>query len=528
MDFRFYSLVFLRRLPWFLLMLVIGSAAGLVLARVLPPVFDSKALLVVENEQIPDSLAASTVQTGAAEQLQIIQQRILARDNLIDMANRLRIYGEQAGPNRMTADEIVTDLRQRINIAVSGSSTQRGTTQATLVNVGFQASSATMAATVANEVVTMILRENVSMRTTVARQTLDFFEQEVTRLDQDLSRVSARILSFKESNREALPDSLEFRRSQLSSAQLRMQDLDRQEAQLRERRTQVERLKASAANGTVAPSGPQTPEQKRLQDLRQELTQAQAVMTATNPRRIMLESQVAAQEKIVSAQLAAQGAVSGDGSAVTVFDLQLSDIDGQLSFITIQRTQTQTQMEQLQRSIDATPANAVQLDTMEREYANVQSQYNEAVSKRARASTGEVIEALSRGQRISVIEQAVAPTRPTSPNRPVIALAGIAGGGALGLALVALIELLRPGIRRPAELTAKLGITPLMSLPYIRSPRETSRRRMVILATLVAAAVGVSVLLWLVHTRYMPLDILLEQVGRRLNLAGRMSHMAVA
>lgn len=525
MNLRFYLQLFLRRLPWFLLMLVIGSASGLVLAKILPASYVSRALLVVESEQIPDALAASTVQTAASEQLQIIQQRIMARDNLIDLANRLKIYGEN-GPTAqgITPDQIVEDLRKRIVMGVSGAtarpSVRNSSPQATLVTVSFSAPQSALAANVANDVVTMILRENVAMRTTVARQTLDFFQQEVARLDQEMSGISARILAFKEANRGALPDSLDFRRGQLATAQERQQDLGRQEAQLRERRSQLERLKESAASSGFMPSGAnQTPEQQRLQALREQLAQIEAVLAPTNPRVSLLKSQIGAQEKLVSEQLAGAGATSADGSAATLYDLQLSDIDSQLNFILSQASQVQTSMEALQQSIDSTPANAVQLDAMERDYANTQAQYNEAVDKRARAETGDVIEAMSKGQRISVIEQAVAPANPNKPNRMMIAAAGIAGGAVLGLALVLLIELLNPGIRQPADLTKKLGITPLLALPYVLTSEEAAQRRRRITFALVGAAVGVGILLVLIHTQIMPLDQLFERVASRLSLS---------
>ncbi len=58
MDLRFYLSLFTRRLPWFLLLLTLGTVVGVTLARVLPPVYIAEALLVVESEQIPDELAA--------------------------------------------------------------------------------------------------------------------------------------------------------------------------------------------------------------------------------------------------------------------------------------------------------------------------------------------------------------------------------------------------------------------------------------------------------------------------------------
>jgi uncharacterized protein involved in exopolysaccharide biosynthesis len=89
---KFYFSLFLRRLHYFLIVLTLGTVVGLTLAWMLPPVYMAEARLVVESEQIPGELAASTVQIAATEQLQIIQQRILTRDTLIEMANRLQIY----------------------------------------------------------------------------------------------------------------------------------------------------------------------------------------------------------------------------------------------------------------------------------------------------------------------------------------------------------------------------------------------------------------------------------------------------
>ena len=199
MDGRFYLALFLRRLPLFLLVALSVSAIGLTLARILPTVFVAGATLVVEGEQIPDTLAASTVRTDASEQLQIIQQRILSRDSLIDMANRLQIYAVQPGkPARpMDGDALVLDLRKRIQLITTDGSAARGSAQATMVTVRFEAPTAELAAVVANDVVTQILKIDVEMRTGSARQTLDFFSQEVYRLDKELADHGAEIRQFK-------------------------------------------------------------------------------------------------------------------------------------------------------------------------------------------------------------------------------------------------------------------------------------------------------------------------------------------
>lgn len=524
MDLRFYLSLFLRRLPYFLILVALGTALGLTLATVLPPVYLAEARLVVESQQIPDELAASTVRTAATEQLQIIQQRILAREKLLEMANRLAIYapsGVLSGlePVRpMAADEIVIDLRDRIRIVTTG-----GAAQATLVTVSFEAPTAALSAAVTNEVVTAILAENVSMRTTVAGQTLDFFVQEVARLDQELATRGAAIIAFKEANKAALPDSLEFRRNQQAAAQERLLQLSRETAVLKDRRARLVNIYESTGQIEAAPATMQTPEARQLQDLRDQVSAALAVLSPENPRIKLLQVQLAALEKVVAGQVAAATPAGSTTPALTPYEMQLADIDGQLAFSAEQEAQITAEIEALRVSIEATPGNTVALDMLERDYANTRAQYDQAVANKARAETGDVIESLSKGQRISIIEQAVAPREPQSPNRPLLAAAGVGGGLAAGFGLVVLMELLNTAVRRPVDLTAKLGITAFATLPYMRSRAQVRWRRAVILFAFAVVLLALPAGLWFVHTEMLPLDLLLDRILGKLGLAGFLS-----
>lgn len=520
MEVRFYLSLFLRRLPYFLLFVVIGSVIGLTLARFLPPVYLAEARLVVESEQIPDELAASTVRTEATEQLQIIQQRILTRDRLLEMANRLQIYAPAPGVStrRLAADEIVQDLRERIRIVTTGGTVARGPAQATLVSVSFKAPTAALSASVTNEVVTLILQENIAMRTTVAGQTLDFFSQEVERLNQDLSLQGADILAFKNANKDALPDSLDFRRTQQAAAQERVLQLDREEALLKDRRGRLVQIYEQTGQVEANPAEALTPEQSQLAALRDQMAQLLSVLSPENPRVKMLGAQVEALEKVVAGQLATTGTAPVNPS-LSLYELQLADIDGQLDFITQQRAQITAELDALRVSIEATPGNAITIDTLERNYANTRMQYDLAVANLGRAETGDVIEALAKGQRISIIEQAIAPRAPESPNRPLIAFGGAAAGVALGLAVVLLMEVLNTAIRRPQDLTTKLGITPFATLSLMRTADQVRRRRMIIFAVFAVIILAIPAGLWAVDTFYRPLDLLIDKLLNGLGLA---------
>jgi len=516
-DFRFYFSLFLRRLPYFLLVLAICSAVGLTLAIVLPPVYRAEAVLIVESQQIPSDLAETTVRVEATEQLQIIQQRILTRASLLEMANRLQIYGGANAPaQRMSADAIVEDLRDRISIITTGGSA-RGQAQATIVRVSFRAPTAQLSSQVTNEIVTLILQENVEIRTSVAGQTLDYFTEEVARLDQELATRGAAILQFQEANLQALPDSLDFRRSQQAAAQERLLQLNRDEATLTDRRDRLVTLYETTGRVGLGEEETLTPDERQLKTLRENLDGLLAILSPTNPRVRVLEAQIAALESRIS-NAAQSGPVdpTAASSELSAYEIQLADIDGQLQFIRDQKSQIRTEMADLQASIEATPGNAITLDTLQRDYDNVRKQYDQAVSNRARAETGDTIEALAKGQRISVIEQAIPPSEPQSPNRKLLAAAGVGGGFTLGLALVVLMEVIKGAIRRPVDITNRLGITPLGTVPLLRTRGEIWRRRFVIAASFTVALIVLPVALWYMHTSIMPLDQLLGRILSRI------------
>lgn len=466
MDIRFYISRFMRQAHWFVLVVLVFAAAGFIAARVLPTVYVAEALLVVESEQIPDALAQSTVQTQTGEQLQIIEQRILARDNLLEVADRLDIYAD-AGAFRerpLTANEIVEDLRDRVVIEPRYDRGPNGAVAATLLQVRFEAASPVQAAAVANALVTMILEEDVAMRTVVARQTREFFQQEVERLEQAMAERSAAILAFKEKNIAALPESLPFRREELARVEAQLAELERQRTVLAD---QIDRL-ARLRGGSVVSSG----EEESIEP----------------------------------------------GGQVTTRDFRRDDLTAQLGFLDDEKVRLEARLLDLTTTISQTPANAVQLEALEREYESIRAQYDRSVENRAKAETGETIEALSKGERITVIEQAIAPDEPAKPNRPKIMVAGVGVGVLAGMALVALLEFLRGAVQRPQDLVNALGITPIASLPYVVTASERRRWRIGMAVGVLSFLLMIAGGLWFVHEQVMPLDLVVQKVRARLPL----------
>lgn len=501
-DFKFYTQVFMQRLPVMAVIFLICAGIGIGLAMVIPPRYQADATLLVESAQIE----GATVVTPAAEQLQITEQRLMTRANLIDIANQFNVF---AGEARLSPDEVVERMRELTEI-----STRSGRDRATFMGISFTAGDAKVAAGVVNEFVDIVLNEDAERRQLLAGDRLNFYQQEVQRLQLELAERSAAIVAFKEANKNALPEGQDFRLERQAQLQERMNLALRDRAALNEQRN---RLIAVGTAGAPAPAVQLTPEQQQLAQLRSELTSALSIYSETNPRVKLLRARI---ENLESAAQPAseEGEAASGSSANTVLDIQLAEIDSRISLIDEDIARAEQQLELLQGAIDQTPENAIRLEGLEREYLQTETFYNQAVAARAEAETGDRIEALSRGERISVVEQAVAPTEPNAPNRNLIAGGGVFAGTALASLFFALTELLNRSIRRPIELTRALGVQPLATIPYLEDAASRKRRRALKTILIVGILLAIPIALWVIHTFYMPLDLVMIRLTQRLGL----------
>ncbi len=272
-EIQFYFAIFLRRIHYFLIVFGVISVASVTMAQLLPPVYDATAKLLVESAQIQ---AETNGDTSSTEQLQIIEQRLMTRSNLLDIARKFNVFDDGGS---MTADEIVGQMRDATNIRRTA-----GREQATLMTVSFQSNKAAVTASVVNEYVTLLLEDNLKMRSERASDTLDFFEQEVRRLDSELAAQSQRIIAFKNANSDALPETLSYRLAQQTSLQERIASFIREISGLREQKRRLVEIFEATGRVSASMADNRTPEQQQLAALQAELNRALVIYSPENPR----------------------------------------------------------------------------------------------------------------------------------------------------------------------------------------------------------------------------------------------------
>ena len=512
-DFKFYRSILWRRLPMVLIVWMLIAGIGIAVAYLLPPVYRPEARILVEKPQIPGTLVEQTVTVTSQEIIQSIQQRMQTRANMLDVAERFNVFADKPD---LTPSERVEKMRSQTafeTIQLGNVLLQQPST--TMFTVSFKHKNPVLAAQVTNEFVTLIQEQNIRLRTGIAENTAEFFEQQVNQLANELTDLETQIVAFENQNSDALPNSLTFRRNEMSRIQTRLLQIDTQELSLMDQKTQLERVLADPSLAPLVAGAQQSPEEAQLAQLNTQMAQLRAIYSENNTRVIQLQAQISALEAKIRGDASASAAGTRGPSQTQV---NLQQIEANLGFLARQRADLEAELERLKATIDETPNVGMSLNVLNRRYALLQTQYNAAVNQLNTAATGEQVEVRQKGERFEVIEQASVPEDPESPNRLLIAAGSIVMGLGVGLGLVVLLELLNKSVRRPAELISGLGIQPFGTVPYIATHGEVIRSRLKMVMGILLVGVGIPAALYVVHYQVMPIDLILSKMAERFGL----------
>lgn len=508
-DLRFYLSLLLRRLPLMAAVFLTCAVGGVLLALRLPPVYAAETTLLIERAQIPDELAATTVRIDPADQIDIdqidiLEQHLMTRDTLAGLARDHAVFDAAEG---MSEADLADAMREKADISRTGSGGRVVQT-----TVAFTAGDPVTAATVANALADLLVAENQRLRAGRASETELFFSEEAARLAAALETQRAAVLTFRERHADTLPERLDYHLARQSQLQTRIDETAAAQLALADERLRVTHV--YKATGQLGIEDPQalTPEQRQLIDLQKDLDALAVSAPETDPRRMVLQTRIAQLESVVKGQIGAEG----DTADLSPLDIELARLDAQGAALVQEIASAETELAEVTGMIEATPARALSLETLERDQATLQAQYDEAVAGLAKARTGERIEQLAKGQRIAILDRALPPDGPVRPNRRAIAGGGVVLGLALGIGAFILLELLNTAIRRPKELTTGLGIAPFAVLPYLETRRDRLRRRALGWGVAGATAAVAAALVWGFHGGHLSFEAVAGQIDAAL------------
>ncbi|MBL4893226.1 MAG: hypothetical protein JKX91_15685, partial [Rhizobiaceae bacterium] len=468
---------------------LIASAVSLfaiasIIVFLLPREYVAEAKILVESQQIPDELARSTVTANASERLQIIKQRLMTRNNLLEIAREFNLYTSDA--RSLSPSQIVSEMRVAAQIRqIAVGTKRRRTVQSIAFTVSFNYIKPVIAARVANKFVELILEQNIQTRKSRASETRLFFERQLQSHRQALVNLEVRIIKFKNENRDSLPESLNRRLdlfSKIQSAKLEMQR--KLDTLIEKKILWTARAKDSLAGVVLDPNANST--FAKLDALRTQLIQLKGVYSERHPEVKRIKGQIRALEK-ASQQSPPTEEKASDAQVVNLelegnpsldpkIASQLALIGRQITSLEKEIVSLDERFKQVGEAINKTSSVDISLNVLLREYANLQRQSQRAEDKKNVAEIGETMEEGRQAERFEVIEQATTPEKPTKPNRPKLMAASFFGSIMASIGLIALLEIASDKVRGGSGLRSKLKITPISTIPYVMTIAERRSR----------------------------------------------------
>lgn len=199
LDISNYLAILKRRFLYLVIPLLAISMVGAAVVFMLPAVYLAEGKILVESQQIPTDLVRPTINATAKERIQVIEQRIMTRDNLLGIIDKFQMFGE--GRRKLSTTRLLDLMRERTRISPYELSRDGNGSNLTIaLTVGFEDEQPDTAMRVTNELMTLILAEDARNRSNRAQETTNFLAREVKRLDAEIGRADAQIAEYRKTH----------------------------------------------------------------------------------------------------------------------------------------------------------------------------------------------------------------------------------------------------------------------------------------------------------------------------------------
>lgn len=217
-----YLAIAKRRVFYWLIPFVVMFAAGSAIVAFQRPVYQAEGKILVETQDIPVDLVRPTITDTANQRIQVIQQRITTRDNLLEIVKKFGLFPSQQ--QWMSPSQILDLMRERTQLKLVDLTLPTQQSNLTIAfTLSFDYENPEIAARVANEFLTLILNEDARNRTNRAAETSKFLEQEVKRLQGVVASIQLQMneASLKPSDPiKEIPLQLQQQRAELAKMKL--------------------------------------------------------------------------------------------------------------------------------------------------------------------------------------------------------------------------------------------------------------------------------------------------------------------
>ena len=460
------------------------SILAVLVTRMLPPVYQAEALVLLESQRIPhDFVSPTTVRADLWERLSSLDQRVLSHTQLLTLIESFGLYREES--QTLNQEQLVERMRADIDIKLEAG-LGASNTRPPAFRVVYQGERPEEVAQVANRLAYLFIEQDLRERSVEAVGTAEFLESQLESARQQLETQESRLSRYKTEHNGELPEQEGALMGTLSRLQAQLQanqdtvrqaqqdkffaknNLDVAIASASELRALVER-----PNPVLGVAGPdaggilEDPRVRALRELRRELIALRQRYTESHPEVLKAQDSLRELEVAVSeyeAQSSPPPKVEeGNGAApdsaaptqrrnpalasllepelvrreeqIRQLETQVKSLDNRVESMQASQDRLLLAISDAERQIQKLPIREQEIAALIRDYEITKGNYQSLLRKRMDANLAMEMEKRQKSEKFILLESARVPEKPIKPKVLVLSAAGSGMGLLLGVIL---------------------------------------------------------------------------------------------
>jgi uncharacterized protein involved in exopolysaccharide biosynthesis len=490
-----YTGILRRRWLLVLSIAVVFLAIGGATSYVVPPLYESQTLILIEQQKVPEDYVKPVVDENLNARLASMKEQILSRSRLEPIITRYNLFAsnKNSAPSRIkflqpiikrfnlftgdvnTMDKRVEMTRKAIKITQIHAAQASGGMPGFFVS--FQASDPRTAQQVCGEITSLFVSENLSARERSAEGTTEFLKQQLDDAKRTLDEQDARLAAFQLKYIGKLPNQESSNVNALQALTTQLDAATQTVNRIQQNETFLQALIAQQTHDLQSggPSAASVDDRrKELSALIDQKKQLESLYTADYPDVIAVTRKIAAlQAEIDHAPTTNTGSASAsavhqpDSPQLVQLRAQLRAV--QLSMVSARKEQTRLEQEisTYEARIESSPMVEEQYKQVTRDHDTALQFYNSLLTKMNESSMANALEERQQGEQFSVMDPPNLPDAPKFPNHMMFAAGGLLFGLFLGLLISALLEYRDTSLRDESDVWAFTKLPTLATISYV-------------------------------------------------------------
>ncbi len=219
---------FKRRFWIMLLIVLVGCGISIYLALQQGKDYEATAVIQIEAPEVSETLAGAAARSNdAVQKVKLIEQRLMSRDNLLQVMDKYGIYKDMP---QMSMNERVANMRSSITLQQILTTAQAwmpgGVPSGMIITV--RNKDAEMARDIANEMMYSVVESSRKRSIDRAQGALELFATEEERVAAEIDELAAQIAVFKKENSAFLDAGVGVLQDEIGDLRQALLDMDQQ------------------------------------------------------------------------------------------------------------------------------------------------------------------------------------------------------------------------------------------------------------------------------------------------------------